>query len=134
MRKAIAVALIAAGLVLVTPPDTASASTGCVTRSEFNEVHRYAIDRSLYGVSRDRVRVTFGTPGQRIAFDPSGGIFGGDSQGSGSELRAYRTCSPGDAVWIMFWRSDHGPPVIEWKSGSRLGSDGRISPAMWWFN
>jgi hypothetical protein len=95
---AIAVVLVAVGLVLVTPPHTASASTGCVTRHEFNEVYRYAIDRSIYGVSRDRVRVSFGTPGQRIAIDPSGGIFGSDSQGSGSELRAYRTGSSGGAV------------------------------------
>lgn len=141
MGKAMAVVLIAVGLVLVTPPDTASASTGCVTRHEYREVlNRYHHSVILQGVFRDQVRAIFGTPGQRIAFDPSGGMILGPLHGNqdpyhfGSELRAYRTCPPGGTVWITFYRIWDGG---NWLSGSRFGPNGSIYslyPAMWWFN
>lgn len=128
MRTTIAVVLVAVGLVVVTPPDTASASTGCVTRHEFNEVY------NSEWPSRSRVRAIFGTPGQRIAYDPSGGLFfGGGGGDGGSELRAYRTCPPGGAVWVYFYHGHWTSPSAEWVRG--ILPDGTLSrSAMWWFN
>lgn len=136
MRKVIAVALIAVGLVLATPPDTTSASTGCVTRQEFGFVRQ----RTFFGLTggwepapRSYVRGVFDTPGQRIAYypPPRGQFLLGFEHpptARGAELRAYETCRPGGAVWVYFFKTTTGA----WWVGHTDPFSG--VPAMWWFN
>ena len=99
----------------------------------------------MRALNRDRVRALLGTPGQRIAYDPSGGSIVGahwgltDPSQYGSELRTYRTCPPGGAVWIVFYRQPVWiePPVphMEWFVAIRIEvGHFRPYPAMWWFN
>jgi hypothetical protein len=66
---------------------TASADTiGCVTRSEYRNVHK--------GMSKSRVANVFDTKGTRMSFATSGGY--------SFEIRNYNTCSEFSAVSIGF--------------------------------
>jgi hypothetical protein len=86
MPKLIGATTAAVALSVVAPVPVATATSGCVTRAEYQKIHR--------GDTRARVHRVFDTRGKRESLV--------ESDGFRSEVRSYTTCSEFSSVTIVF--------------------------------
>lgn len=99
-RLLASLAAIASVALIAASSGSATAQGGCVTKPEYKRVHK--------GMTIAQVTRTFGTAGHRDAI--------ATSDGYGSQIRSYTTCSQFSAVAISFSKVPGGLYRLDAKS------------------